>query len=188
MHSGFFISGKNQGLLSAQYEIPSRVLACTLQGNVVKDIVHVGGIYRAVTVNIGSGDLVIGKTTGHACTAVCHVEHGFEYIVGVEHAVTGSVTLCSCRSRCGSGCSRCGCCCGGVGGIGRGVGRLFGGGFCRGRGRGSCRCCGGGFGCGFSGSYGLVGNGIVGIPVVMAFCIEKRIVVIMNCDIIPIFF
>ena len=45
-------------LLSAQHEVPSRILACTLQGNVVKDIVHIGGIYRAVTVNIGSGDLV----------------------------------------------------------------------------------------------------------------------------------
>ena len=41
-----------------QHEVPSRILACTLQGNVVKDIVHIGGIYRAVTVNIGSGDLV----------------------------------------------------------------------------------------------------------------------------------
>ena len=70
MHSGFFISGKNQGLLSAQYEVPSRILACTLQGNVVKDIVHVGGIYRAVTVNIGSGDLVSGEIAERFCTAV----------------------------------------------------------------------------------------------------------------------
>ena len=171
------ISGK-LGLLSAQHKVPSRILACTLQGNVVKDIVHVGGIYRAITVNIGSGDLVSGEIAGHACTAVCHAEHGFEYIVGVEHAVTGSVALCNCRSGRGSGCSRCGCCCGGVCGIGRGVGRLFGGGFCR----GSCRCCGGsgGFGCGFCGGYGLVGNGVVGVPVVVDSGVQNRTIIAMN--------
>ena len=64
----------------------------TIQGDIVQQIVHVCGIHGAVPVDVRGSDLLRSQAAGHARTAVCHVEHGFEHVVGVNCAVAVEVT------------------------------------------------------------------------------------------------